>query len=164
MTLLGLCSLIVPVTLSVIMFLCCAVLCRQAYIQISWSWAKPLLSAVRSHLFGVIVEDTDGAQLRPDAAALCEGSAALLVRSFFEFVCNSNISDWRWPGFYMHVSQESRVQQEEADSRDQTDQEGDHQEQKNYIRHGFPKRSGYNHWAFYLYGKKSVALMKRMAI
>lgn len=37
----------------------------------------------------------------------------------------------------MHISQESRVQQEEADSRDQTYQEDYHQEQKNYIRHGF---------------------------
>lgn len=37
----------------------------------------------------------------------------------------------------MHISQESRVQQEEADSRDQTYQKDDHQEQKNYIRHVF---------------------------
>lgn len=53
----------------------------------------------------------------------------------------------------MHISQKSRVQQEEADSRDQTYQEDDHQEQKNYIRHGFSKRSGYSRWGLYLYIK-----------
>lgn len=90
-----------------------------------------LLGPVGSHLFGVIVEDSDGAELRPNAAALCEGCTALFVGSLFEFVCNSHISNRRWSGFYRHVSQESRVQQEEADSCDQTHQEDDHQEQQN---------------------------------
>lgn len=92
-----------------------------------------------SHLLGVIVEDADGAQLRPDAAALREGSTALLVGPFFEFVGDSYISNRRWSGFDVHLSQETRIQQEEADSRDQTYQKDDHQEQKNYIRHGFKR-------------------------
>lgn len=90
-----------------------------------------LLSPVGSHLFGVIVEDSDGAELRPNAAALCEGCTALFVGSLFEFVCNSHISNGRWSGFYRHISQESRVHQEEPDSCDQTHQEDDHQEQQN---------------------------------
>lgn len=93
-------------------------------------WGSP-------HLFGVIVEDTDGAQLRPDAAALRVGGAAVLVRSLSELVSDGDISDRRRPGLHDHITQESRVQQQADHRHDQTQQEHEQQEHQDEIRHGF---------------------------
>lgn len=49
-----------------------------------------------SHLLGVIVKDTDGAQFWPDAAALSVACTAVLVRTFLKLIGDGNILDWRW--------------------------------------------------------------------
>lgn len=96
-------------------------------------------SVLRSHLLGVIVEDSDGALLGPDAAGLCVGCAAVLVWSLLELIGNGHISDRRWPSLYHHVRQEPRVQQEAPNCHDQTHQEDDNQGYQQEISHGFSK-------------------------
>ena len=83
-----------------------------------------------SHLLGVIVKDSDGLELRPDAAALREGCTAVLVRSLSEFISDGDISNGRWSRLYSHVSQKSRVEHEAPDGHEQTHQEHDQQEQQ----------------------------------
>lgn len=103
-----------------------------------------------SHLLGVIVEHSDGAQLGSNAAGLREGCAALLVWPLFEFISNGDISDRRWPRLHVHLRQESRVQQEAPDGDNQTHQEEEQQQQQNQIRHGFSQPSNWGCFFFNL--------------
>lgn len=77
----------------------------------------------RSHLSGVIVENTDGVELGPDAAALCEGRAAVFVRALLKPVGNGDIFDGRGPGFNFHLWQETRVHKQAHDCHNQAQQE-----------------------------------------
>lgn len=88
-----------------------------------------------SHLFGVIVEDTDGAQLWRNTATLCVGCTTVFVWSLFELVCNGNISDWRWPCLYNDFREKSRVQNKPNQCHDQTYKENHYQDEYDKIRH-----------------------------
>lgn len=104
-----------------------------------WGWGSsshaPRGPGRRAHLLGVIVEESDGAQLGSDAAGLGEGCAAVLVRSLFEFISDGNISDGRWSRLHVHLGEQSRVEQEAPDGEQQAHQEDEQQEQQQRVRH-----------------------------
>lgn len=73
-----------------------------------------------THLAGVVIVQSDGAELGGHAAALGEGGSALPVRAFLKLVCNSHLSHRGTSCPNNHLRQQTGVKHEASKGQDQT--------------------------------------------
>lgn len=91
----------------------------MVYDQESECTAVNLRRAV-THLVGVVIVQSNGAELRGDAAALGEGGSSLLIRSLLKLVRHSYLSDRGGSCPDNDLRQQSRVIHEASKSQDET--------------------------------------------
>lgn len=73
-----------------------------------------------THLVGIVIVESDGAEVRGDAAALGEGGSALLVRAFYKLVCNRHLFHRGRSGPNNDLRQQPGVKHEPSNGQDQT--------------------------------------------
>lgn len=73
-----------------------------------------------THLAGIVIVQSDGEEVRGDAAALGEGGSALSVRSFLKLVCNCHLLHRGRSCPNNDLREESGVKHEPSNGQDET--------------------------------------------